>query len=229
MTTGRILIVLHQERSSPGRVGQVLIDRGYELDIRRHSLGDPLPETMAEHDGAIIFGGPMSANDDFPYIKAETEWIDIPLRENKPFWGICLGGQMLARNLGARVTSQAEKRVEIGYFPIVPTAEGEGLFTNPQYVYQWHGEGFELPSGAVPLACGEGDFPLQAMRYGEKAYGIQFHPELTALMMNAWLVKARRRLVEPGAQSEKEQRQARPVHDGELRAWLNRFLDIWLK
>jgi GMP synthase (glutamine-hydrolysing) len=223
----RILIVLHQERSNPGRVAQELRRRGCELDIRRPALGDPLPRSMEAHDAAIVFGGPMSANDDLPFIRAETDWISTPLREEKPFLGICLGAQMLARNLGARVYGRADKRCEVGYFPIRPTTDGAALFENPQYVYQWHVEGFDLPAGAVQLAEGD-DFPVQAMRYGKCAYGIQFHPELTSLMMNAWLVKARHRLALPGAQPDPHHRAGRAQHDAGLKAWLSRFVDHWL-
>ena len=226
--TQRILIVLHQERSSPGRVAQALIRRGCELDIRRPALGDPLPATMAAHDAAIIFGGPMSANDDLPFIKAETEWIGVPLKEGKPYLGICLGGQMLARHLGARVWAHPEARVEAGYYPIRPTADGASLFEDPQYVYQWHREGFDLPAGAVQLAEGAGDFPVQAMRYGDTAYGLQFHPELTTPMMDAWLTLAAERLTQPGAQPAEAHRAGRLSHDAALRQWLARFLDHWL-
>lgn len=223
----RILIVLHQERSSPGRVGQGLLRRGCELDIRRPALGDPLPADMSGHDAAVIFGGPMSANDDLPFIKAETEWIGVPLKEEKPFLGICLGAQMMARHLGARVYSREDERVEVGYYPIRPTGEGRGLFDDPQYVYQWHGQGFDLPAGAVQLAEGE-DFPVQAMRYGKAAYGLQFHPELSTPMMDAWLTLATQRLSQPGAQPEELHRQGREKHDATLKAWLGRFLDHWL-
>lgn len=224
----RILIVLHQERSSPGRVGQALIRRGCELDIRRPALGDPLPADMAAHDAAVIFGGPMSANDELAFIKAEMDWIGIPLKEEKPFLGICLGGQMMARHLGARVYSHDEERVEAGYYPIRPTAEGRHLFDDPQHVYQWHQQGFDLPSGAVQLAEGGGDFPVQAMRFGRHAYGIQFHPELTTPMMDAWLEFGKDRLNRPGAQPAELHRQGRAAHDATLRAWLERFLDHWL-
>lgn len=224
----RILIVLHQERSSPGRVGQALIRRGCELDIRRPALGDPLPADMGGHDAAVIFGGPMSANDELAFIKAETEWIGIPLKEEKPFLGICLGGQMMARHLGARVYSHPQDRVEAGYYPIRPTAEGRLLFDDPQHVYQWHQQGFDLPSGAVQLAEGGGDFPVQAMRYGQHAYGLQFHPELTTPMMDAWLEFGKERLNRPGAQPAELHRQGRAAHDATLRAWLERFLDHWL-
>ncbi|MFN4229074.1 glutamine amidotransferase [Parvibaculum sp.] len=223
----RILIVLHQERSSPGRVGQALIRRGCELDIRRPALGDPLPDDMSGHEAAVIFGGPMSANDELPFIKAETAWIGVPLKEEKPFLGICLGGQMMARHLGARVYSPADERVEAGYYPIRPTAEGRHLFDDPQHVYQWHQQGFDLPSGAVQLAEGT-DFPVQAMRYGKAAYGLQFHPELTTPMMEAWLEFGKERLSRPGAQPAELHYQGRAQHDATLRAWLDRFLDQWL-
>src|SRR5437660_11365843 len=98
-----ILIVLHQETSSPGRIGHALRRRGYALDVRRPRFGDPLPGTMAAHTGAIIFGGPMSANDTDEFIRREIDWLSVPLKETKPFLGICLGAQMLAHHLGSRV------------------------------------------------------------------------------------------------------------------------------
>src|SRR5450755_343839 len=93
-----VLIILHQETSSPGRVGNVLRALGYNLDIRRPRFGDPLPATLEQHAGAVIFGGPMSANDPDDFVRREIDWIDVPLRERRPFLGICLGGQMLARH-----------------------------------------------------------------------------------------------------------------------------------
>ncbi len=97
-----ILIVLHQEHSTPGRIGNALVQLGYRLDVRRPRFGDPLPPTMAEHTGAIIFGGPMSANDEDAFIRQEIDWIGVPLKENKPFLGICLGAQMFAHHLGGK-------------------------------------------------------------------------------------------------------------------------------
>ena len=76
-----VLIVLHQETSTPGRVGNALRALGHTLDIRRPRFGDPLPETLDQHAGAVIFGGPMSANDPDDYVRREIDWIEIPLRE----------------------------------------------------------------------------------------------------------------------------------------------------
>src|SRR5215472_12813030 len=113
-----VLVVLHQETSSPGRVGNALRALGHDLDIRRPRFGDPLPETLDAHAGAVIFGGPMSANDGDGYISREIDWIEVPLREQRPFLGICLGAQMLAKQLGAGVAPHPQGRAEIGYYPI---------------------------------------------------------------------------------------------------------------
>ena len=98
-----VLIVLHQEHSTPGRVGNALEIRGFTLDIRRPRFDEPLPETLENHAGAVIFGGPQSANDKEDFIRCEIDWLGVPLKEKKPFLGICLGAQMLARQLGAKV------------------------------------------------------------------------------------------------------------------------------
>ena len=77
-----ILIILHQEHSTPGRIGNALRELGYPLDVRRPRFGEPLPSTMAEHTAAIIFGGPMSANDEDDFIGREIDWIGVPLKED---------------------------------------------------------------------------------------------------------------------------------------------------
>lgn len=134
-----VLIVLHQESSTPGRVGNVLRTLGHPLDIRRPRFGDTLPETLEGHAGAVIFGGPMSANDGDAYVRYEIDWIKVPLREQRPFLGICLGAQMLAKQLGARVAPHAQGLTQIGYYPIHPTSAGLALCPDwPRQVYHWH-------------------------------------------------------------------------------------------
>ncbi|MBK5951834.1 glutamine amidotransferase [Rhodobium orientis] len=223
----RVLIVLHQENSTPGRVGQSLVRRGFTLDIRRPRFGDPLPTTMAEHAGAVIFGGPMSANDTDAFVHREIDWTGVPLSEGAPFLGICLGAQMLVRHIGGKVEPHTESCAEIGYYPIRPTEAGKALFSWPKKVYQWHREGFDLPREATLLA--EGDlFPNQAFRVGAAAYGIQFHPELTLAMMHRWTVKGAERMKLPCAQNRNDHFAGRAVYDAPLRAWLEKFLDLWI-
>ena len=93
-----ILVILHQETSTPGRVGRKLRERGHMLDIRRPALGCALPTTLDGHAGAVMFGGPMSAYDDEPFLKVEQEWLAVPLAEQRPFLGLCLGAQLLAQH-----------------------------------------------------------------------------------------------------------------------------------
>jgi GMP synthase (glutamine-hydrolysing) len=223
----KILLILHQEGSTPGRIGMMLRERGYGLDIRRPRFGDPLPETMAEHAGVIIFGGPMSANDEDDYLRREIDWISVPLSEKAPLFGICLGAQMMARQLGARVSGHPEGRVEVGYYPLRPTGAGAVLGAWPDKVYQWHVEGIELPRGAELLAEGDA-FPVQAFRYGPAAFGVQFHPELTLAMMHRWTVRGAHRFGLPGAQHASAHFYGRYVHDAANKAWLSRFFDRWL-
>lgn len=197
------------------------------MDIRRPRFGDLLPDTMERHSGAIIFGGPMSANDSDDYIKTETDWIGIPLAEGKPFLGICLGAQMLAKHLGAEVYQHDEGAIEAGYVPITPLAEASKLGSWPSHVYHWHREGFTLADGTVPLAGGT-VFPNQAFRYGASAFGVQFHPEITLAMIHRWTVKAAARLELPGAQKPGDQVKGHVRYGADLRAWTFQFLKAWL-
>lgn len=183
----KILFIVHQSTSDPGSVASKLRESGYLLDIRVPSVQEELPTTMSDHDAAAIFGGSMSANDDYtlPFIRAELDWIPTALNSGRPFLGICLGTQLLPRVLGTTVAPHPDGLTEIGYFPIVPTVAGRELFSEPLHVYHWHREGFELPKDAVLLASGE-TFVNQAFRYGENAYGVEFHLEMTREMMDRW-------------------------------------------
>jgi GMP synthase (glutamine-hydrolysing) len=222
-----VLIVLHQENSTPGRVGHALVERGLTLDVRRPRYGDPLPKTMAGHAGAIIFGGPMSANDDTDFIREEIDWTAVPLKEGKPLLGICLGAQMLARQLGGRIYPHADGHTECGYYPIRPTERGLAVCDPwPEQVYQWHREGFELPTGAELLAEGD-SFPVQAFRAGS-GYALQFHPDVTHATICRWTTRGHERLTWPNAKPRAAHFADRAVYDPAGRAWLVAFLNRWL-
>jgi GMP synthase (glutamine-hydrolysing) len=224
-----VLIVLHGELSTPGRIALQLRSRDIPLDVRRPRFGDSLPETLEEHAGAVIFGGPQSANDADEFVRREIDWIGIPLAEKKPFLGICLGAQMLAKKLGARVYKHPEGHAEVGYYPIRPTNAGREVCRDwPGHVYQWHREGFDLPHQAVLLAEGD-SFPVQAFRYDDNAYALQFHMDVTHHMMCRWTTRGHERMTLPNAQPREAHFQGRLLHDAACRLWLGNFVDHWLK
>src|ERR1700689_177243 len=222
-----VLIILHQETSTPGRVGNALRGLGYRLDIRRPRFGDPLPETLDHHAGAVIFGGPMSANDPDDYVRREIDWIGVALREQRPFMGICLGAQMLAKQLGAKVAPHPQGRAQIGYYPNLPTPAGSAISPDwPDHVYHWDREGFELPAGAELLAEGS-YFPVEAFQL-DHSFGFQFHPDVSYAMMHRWTTRGHARLDLPGARARHHHFADRAVHDVVERAWLKHFIEGWL-
>ena len=184
--------------------------------------------------GAVVFGGPMSANDDdtMDFIAKELRWIDTVMDAGVPFLGVCLGAQMLARTMGARVKPHDEGWHEIGYTEIVPSEQGRELLGDMRHFYQWHGEGFDIPSGCEHLASGAtGHFPNQMFRAAPNAYGVQFHPECTIDIIKYWAGiddEPHPKLQKPGAQSTDEQLANAEKYDHLVEAWVPGFIDRWL-
>jgi GMP synthase (glutamine-hydrolysing) len=177
----------------------------------------------------VIFGGPMSVNDSDDYLKRETQWIGVALREGAPFLGLCLGAQMLALHLGAAVGPHGDGHVEVGWFGLRATEAGRRLMRWPDRVHQFHREGFGLPVGATLLAEGAAEtFPNQAFVYGAAAFAIQFHIELTTAMVNRWTARAAERPPAPGRQEREQHFEGRALHDWQTAAFLDGFLDLWL-
>jgi GMP synthase (glutamine-hydrolysing) len=140
--------------------------------------------------GLIFLGGPMSVNEDHPYIRRELGIIDEALAAGKPVLGICLGAQLIARALGANVYPNPVK--EIGWGPIHRTEAGHrdpllSHLRDPETVLHWHGETFDLPAASTWLAYSEA-CRHQAFRYGSNVYGLQFHLEATPEMIADWCV-----------------------------------------
>ena len=173
----RAICLEHVPFEGPGAFARSLTARGISLE---HYLvpQDGLPKDTG--DILIIMGGPMSVNDSDPWIAEETEFIRSAILANKPVIGVCLGSQFMAKSLGATIRSG--KALEIGMTPVTLTAEAkqDPVFrTLPESfeVFEWHGEVFDLPKDCVSLA-GSNIAPLQAFRYGTRAYGLLFHLEM---------------------------------------------------
>ena len=225
---GKIAIVVHQEHSRPGRVGALLEGRGYELHRLCPNLGCELPDDMSDYAGVVIFGGPMSANDcgTLEGIKKELEWIPKVVESGVPFLGLCLGAQLLTRAVGGKVGPHPEGQVEVGYVQVEPTEAGRP-WLKPMRVYEWHREGMEIP-GCCELLASSDTYHVQGFRYGESAFGFQFHPEVTLEMKEIWTLKAAERLKLPGAQQRGVHLSMHSLYDPPLHRWIDGFLDRWL-
>ena len=185
----RVLVLQHIACEPPGVFEDVLRDRSADLHRVELDEGEPLPD-WREFDAIVAMGGPMSVNDEeaLPWLRPEKELIGAAVRAGTPFFGACLGSQLLASSLGACVYSGAEP--EVGLLPVflTPAAAEDPVFEEvPETLptLQWHGDTFDLPDGAVLLASSP-QFPHQAFRVGTAAYGVQFHLEVSAEMAREW-------------------------------------------
>lgn len=124
----KVLYVLHQKTSVAGDVGNKFKNRGFSADIVRPPLGDFLPSDLTPYSAIVIFGGPMSVNDDEQFIRDEINWMKKVIDSNIPFLGICLGAQILAKYLGCDVVKNKNDLAEIGFYEIEPVGEGGDIF-----------------------------------------------------------------------------------------------------
>lgn len=173
----RAVCLKHVPFEGPGVFAAALADRGVSLaQYLVPQVG--LPKDAG--DLLIVMGGPMSVNDSDTWIAEETAFIHSALLAGQPVIGVCLGSQFMAKALGATV--RPGKALEIGKTRIQLTGEGKqdpvfGSFPEALSVFEWHGEVFDLPQDCVPLAGSE-IAPLQAFRFGARAYGLLFHLEI---------------------------------------------------
>ena len=184
----RALVLQHIACEPPGTYEDVLRERGVELERIELDEGDRLPD-WREFDAIVAMGGPMSAGDDaaLPWLTDEKRLIAEAVEAGTPFWGVCLGVQLLAASLGARVYPGTA--AEVGILPVTLTDEGRrdpvfGFLPDELPTLQWHGDTFDLPPGAVRLA-GSPAYPNQAFR-AQRAYGVQFHIEVSPELASEW-------------------------------------------
>lgn len=185
----RVVVFRHVPAEGLGIIAECLDAAGLSWGYADLPGGTPAPP-LDSASALIFMGGPMSANDGLPYIRREIQLIETGMGQNKPVLGICLGAQLIAKALGARVYRNPVK--EIGWYPVSWTDEAhrDPLFsglTQPEAVFHWHGETFDLPPGAVWLAASEA-CRNQAFRFGTNVYGLQFHLEVTPQMIAEWCV-----------------------------------------
>lgn len=187
----RLLVFQHVAYEILGTLDPLLRDAGFRIkyvNFERHPDAEP---NLDSYDGLIVLGGPMNVDEvqDYPNLVTEVNLIKLAIDNEMPILGVCLGSQLLAKALGAKVTKNSEK--EIGWYDVSSTSEGQedpliSNFTQTEKIFQWHGDTFDLPKGAKLLASS----PLcknQAFKYGDNVYGFQFHLEVDKPMIERWL------------------------------------------
>jgi GMP synthase (glutamine-hydrolysing) len=191
----RVRVLRHVPQEALGNLETVLCRRGLELEIVdcfseswpriEHSGFEP-----RQFAGLVVMGGPMNADetDCYPFLATEVAWLRAAVSAGLPTLGICLGAQLLARSLGARVFRNPVKEIGWHTIELLPAGLEDPLLTGSravETVFHWHADTFDPPPGAVQLAR-SARCEQQIFRYGASAYGVQFHPEITLDMVVDW-------------------------------------------
>ena len=216
----RAMVVQHEEPTPPGLVSDWLNQRGATIDVVRIDLDDRVPDPR-DYQLIVSLGSEFAAFDDsIPFIQREIQLLHEAAAHDVPVLGLCFGGQLMARALGGK--SFRAERAEIGWLPL-RTDDPQLIAEGPWF--QWHFDTFTLPPGAKLLA--ETDVGPQAYVVG-RSLGLQFHPEVTPEIMDAWVRTYRHELdadgVDPDALLEETRRRA-PVSRNLAERLFDRYLD----
>jgi GMP synthase-like glutamine amidotransferase len=182
-----VAIIQHDPHDGPSFFATWLAAQKISFEVFRKCDGSVLPERIADHSGLCLLGGPMSANDALPYFAPLLEQVREAMERDIPVIGHCLGGQLLSRALG--VTVQASEHVEIGWSHLEPVHPDAADWFGSELTlqqFQWHGESFSIPAGAMPLLRGA-HCNNQAYVVGNGHLGMQFHCEVDDAKVRKWL------------------------------------------
>lgn len=184
------VVLQHVPYEGPGSIAAAVRDAGAELDVVRIDNDDPVPppDAVAAMAGLVVMGGPMGVHDGLPWLERERALLRAAVEAGLPVLGVCLGAQQLAAAFGAKVMEGPAPEYGMGEVHLTPEAFADPVFgpaPTPLPCVHWHADTFDLPDGAVRLA-GNAAYENQAFRIGTRAYGLQFHVEVTAALVGHW-------------------------------------------
>ena len=226
----RVLSIVHEPTTTGGGglFEEVVEERGHRLDVVSIAHDASMLEHPERYDAILVFGGAMHPDQDaeHPWLADEADFIREAIDHEVPLFGVCLGAQLIARAMGARVGPAP--KAEVGWHAVHVNEAGRadpvlGVLPERVDAFQWHFYGFDLPPGAELLA--DNDASRQGYRLGERTWGVQFHPEVTRHMLDFWFVEGEAELPDPAV--------VRAETDAFLGAWnehgrrlCNAFLDF---
>ena len=184
------VVLQHVAYEGPGAIAGAVADAGADLLVVRLDRGELVPEAnaVAGMRGLVVMGGPMGVYDELPWLVPERALVQSAVEAGLPVLGVCLGAQQLAAALGGTVTDGPVPECGVGEVHLTSDAIGDPLFgpaPSPLPCIHWHGDTFSLPERAVRLAGNEA-YENQAFRFGRRAYGLQFHVEVTGSLVAHW-------------------------------------------
>jgi GMP synthase (glutamine-hydrolysing) len=187
----RILVCQHVAFELLGTLDPLFKSYGFRVRYVNFGREPHATPSLDRYHGLVLLGGPMSADDDanHPHLLTETELVRDAIERGIPVLGICLGAQLIARALGAAL--RPSPKPEIGWYEVSLTEAGRedpmlSHFAESEWIFQWHGDTFDIPDGAVHLASSS-FCPNQAFRYGDRTYALQFHLEIDEALIERWL------------------------------------------
>ncbi len=187
----KVIIIKHIDIEGPGTIGDFLDDNGISYKVIDIYNGESLPNSLSDISSIVVLGGPMNVyeEDKYPFFEKEDEFLKEVIERDLPTLGFCLGAQLIAKAKGAKVKKNHGK--EIDWIKIFLDKNGlkDHLFQDflrELDVFQWHGDTFEIPDGAIKLARSE-LCQNQAFRIGNNVYSLQFHVEVTEEMIQQWI------------------------------------------
>ncbi len=232
-----VLALQHVDVERLSLLEEVLAQKGVPARYLALHKGEPLPRSLGDLEDVsaiVVLGGPMGVYEaeKYPWLADELRFLREALHAGFPVYGLCLGAQLMAAALDARVYP-GEGKKEIGWFPVdlTPGAQGDPLLGDEAAsfpVFQWHGDTFDIPDGAVHLAS-SARYPNQAFRWGARAYAFQFHLEIGMEDISTWLDAFEGDMKSPRSDADPEAILGEaPLHMETLNRRATRWFERWL-
>lgn len=228
-----LYVIEHWQLVEPDAGRQHLINCGFNVQVVEPWRGEALPQLTGDEAGVMIMGGPQMITEAnaqrHAYLIDELQFIEETMAKKVPLIGVCLGSQMIAKVMGAKVGYHPEDKMAMGYYPLAITEAGQSLgLENRMMVLDGNAQGWEMPHGVDQIATSSDDNPFENQAFKtEKTLALQFHPEVTRNILTQWQTDFNSSFGRTGTQSKAELDAGFDAYDAALKAWYKDMLEEW--